>query len=401
MLENKKFTLLISFLLAFALWFYVVGQMNPVTKKTYRDIPIVLTNEQSLSDSGLAVLGTSDDSLRVTLSGKRDVISKMSKADVTAYVDLTGAAEGKNKLTIDLKIPDDVEVVNQSLNDIEVSVEERVVKTKDVRVVYKGEHLSGEEPATIKVDPEDVRVSGAKSLVEKVAYVKAELSAADISEELTSVTSALSPVTHGGSVVEGITLSDARCTVTCIIFKTKKVSLRVPVKDDSQDRYTRTTSYPESITVKGPDNILAGLESVSAKEIDITGLTDNTRIPIEVELPENVQAADKDRDLSLTVKVTKAKKKAKAKGVKSFTFTRDDVELRNAGTGFEIKQDSFEVQISGTDEELSEIRSSDIKLYADMSGLGEGTHDVAVSAECAKKHTDIAVIPSKLTAVSE
>ena len=117
MFENKKFNLIISFVIAFALWFYVVGLTNPTTKKTYRNIPIMLTNEQTLNDNGLAVLNVSDDSMRVTISGKRDVVSKLSKADIVATCDLTDAAEGSNKLSIDLKIPEGIALESVHLSD--------------------------------------------------------------------------------------------------------------------------------------------------------------------------------------------------------------------------------------------------------------------------------------------
>ena len=401
-MNDKKLNLVLAFVLACALWFYVVGQMNPVTRKTYRDIPIMLTNEQTLSDNELAVISTSEDSLRVTLSGKRDVIGKLSKADITATVDLSYVAEGRNKLTIDLKIPDNVEVLNQSLNEITVNVEERVTKTKDVRVRYRGDYPEGGEPATLKIDPETVKVSGAKSIVEKVAYVRADVNASEISDELTSVSSALTAVTSGGSAVNGVSLSESMCRVTSIIYGTKEVKLVVPVKDESKDKYTRNTSYPSKVKVKGPAGLIGGLSSVSAEEIDITGVTENKVLPITLDLPEGVQATEDTGELKLTVKVSRSKKKAaSAKSVKSFTFTGDDVEVRNAGAGkAEVRQDSIEVQISGTEEQLSQIRSSDILLYVDLSGEDENTSEAVVNAECSKECSDIAVIPSRVTIVS-
>ena len=156
------------------------------------------------------------------------------------------------------------------------------------------------------------------------------------------------------------------------------------------------------MTVKGPSGLLGGLEEVSAKEVDITGVTDNRQLPLTLDLPDGIQAAEKTGDLRMTVRVSKAKKKVKtAKEVKSFTYTGDDVEIRNAGEkDLRVKQDSIEVQIYGTEEQLSEIRSSDIKLYVDLSEADEDASDLTVKAECGKDCADIAVIPSRVTVVS-
>lgn len=403
MLENKKVNLVISFILAFALWFYVVGQMNPPTKKTYRDIPIMLVNEQTLYDNSLAVLSRSDDSMRVTVSGRRDVINKLSKADIVATVDLSDAAEGNNKLSIDLKIPENVEIDNQSINDITVNVEERITKTKDIRVQYTGTFESDAEPATVKLDPETVKVSGAKSIVEKVSFVKASVDAEVLSEELGSATSTLTAVTSGGSPVNGVTLSRDKCKITSIIYNTKTVKLVVPVKDDSKDNYTRHVSYPKSITVKGPASDLSEIVEVTAAEIDITDLKENKKILIVPELPDNVDVADKDKSLAVTVKVSKSKGKAsKEKETKTFTFTEDDVEIRNSeNEAYAVKAESLEVQITGTSEQLSKIKSSDIVLFVDLKSHTEETFEIDITAECSRTYSEIAVIPSKATIITE
>lgn len=404
MLANKKFNLVLSFLLAFALWFYVVGQMNPTTKKTYRYVPIMLTNEQTLNDNGLAVLKVSDDTLRVTVSAKRDVMSKLSSADIVATVDLTDAAEGKNKLPIDMKIPENVEIDNQSINDVEITVEERVTKTKDVVVEYTGTYPENEEPATVKVDPETVQVSGAKSLVDKVSHVRAEIKAADVADELSSFTTNLTAVTSGGSEVQNISLSSGKCKVTAILYKTKKVKVVVPIKDNSSDNYTRSTSYPKTILIKGPSDVLSAVKEISSEELDITGITENQKLEVLPVLPAGTQLAGKNKVITVTLKVSKAKKKkvAATREVKSFTFTEDDIEIVNDVAGaYSADRESLEVQVYGTKEQLALITSSAIRIYVDAEGQEADKISLPVKAECSEAHSAIDVIPSTITLTRE
>ncbi len=305
MLENKKSRFVISFILAFALWFYVVGQLDPVTRKTYRGISITLTNEQSLSDSGMAVVSASDESLRVTVSGKRNAVSRLSKADIVATVDLTNAAEGANKLPIDLKIPENIEIDNQSLNEITVNVEERVTETRDVRVYYTGEYHEESEPETIRTDPEIVKISGARSIVDKVAYIRAEIDAAEMPEELNSSVSALTPVTVVGTEAENISMSDTQCKVTSIMCRMKEVSLKVKVTDKSDDKYTRQTSCQNRIMIKAAPELIDAVGEITAKPVDITGIKEDTSISVEPVLPDGVYAADADKDIKMKVTVSK------------------------------------------------------------------------------------------------
>ena len=307
MLENRKSRFVISFILAVALWFYVVGQLDPVTKKTYRGITISLANEQSLSDNGMAVLDASDDSLRVTVSGKRNAISRLSKADIVATVDLTNAAEGANKLPIDLKIPENIEIDNQSLNEITVNVEERITETKEVKVTYTGDYQEDMEPTTIKTDPEAVDVSGAKSIVDKVSYVKAEIATDEMPDELSSSASMLTAVNSTGKAVENVSLSSTQCKVTSIMYGLKSVKLHVPVTDNSNDGYKRTVSCQSKIKIKGPAADLAKIKKIEAEAVDITNVRINTKITVVPILPEGIYVADKDKEITLTVEASKTK----------------------------------------------------------------------------------------------
>ena len=120
-------------------------------------------------------------------------------------------------------------------------------------------------------------------------------------------------------------------------------------------------------------------------------------------LPDDVQIADKDKDIALTVKVSKSsKKQLKEKDVKSFTFTEDDIQINNAENAeYSVQQGNIEVQVTGTEEQLEKIRSSDIVLNIDLSGHEEDSFGTEINAECLKTCSDIAVIPSKVTVVKE
>ena len=137
---------------------------------------------------------------------------------------------------------------------------------------------------------------------------------------------------------------------------------------------------------------------MSCASVDITNLKENQKIQLSPILPDDIQVADKDKDIALTVKVSKAKQKQlKAKNIKSFTFTEDDVVIDNAGdTGYNISQESIEVQITGTEEQLETIRSSDIVLRIDAAGHEENSFEADIHAECLKTCSEIAVIPSRV-----
>ena len=123
MLNNKKFNIVLSLIIAVGLWAYVIGETNPTDTRTFRDIPITFVNGEVLANSNLAVLEASADTMNVTLSGTRSNINKISEKDITAVVDLADAAKGTNELKINVRVPDNVEIEDKSINKVTVVVE--------------------------------------------------------------------------------------------------------------------------------------------------------------------------------------------------------------------------------------------------------------------------------------
>jgi YbbR domain-containing protein len=94
--------------------------------------------------------------------------------------------------------------------------------------------------------------------------------------------------------------------------------LNVPVKNDSDDSYERTYTVPETIVIKGSKDLINKTGSLTAKEIDVSYLYEDTEIPLEYELPEGVYVAKGYEGYVLNVKVTeKAKEDTEDNGENS------------------------------------------------------------------------------------
>ncbi len=90
-----------------------------------------------MANSNLAVLEASADTMNVTLSGTRSNINKISEKDITAVVDLADAAKGTNELKINVRVPDNVEIEDKSINKVTVVVENSKSKEVDIDVDYQ------------------------------------------------------------------------------------------------------------------------------------------------------------------------------------------------------------------------------------------------------------------------
>ena len=77
MLKNKNINIILAVIIAIALWAYVLGDVNPITKITVSDVPITFTNVETLEYSERTILEQSHDTIDITVSGPRTEVTKV------------------------------------------------------------------------------------------------------------------------------------------------------------------------------------------------------------------------------------------------------------------------------------------------------------------------------------
>jgi YbbR domain-containing protein len=393
MLNSRKSKIIISLIVAIVLWAYVVGEVDPTIKKTYHSVPIKYTNEQALTEKGMAVASYGKKEMSVTLSGKRSLFTRMNADDLYAQVDLSNAAVGTNELSVELNVPGTLESTHQSLTKVVVKVERRVSSKKEVRVSYMGNYSGAEEPTTLSVNPASITVSGAKSLVQKVSYVRATVQKKQLSGSAKSVTASLTPVDSKGYEVRHVTLSQKTVQITAALYKTKSVKLKVPVTDTSEDSSKKTYDAPDRISIKGPASKLSKITEIKAKTIDISDVDKDKSIKIEPILPDGIKLATDSSGLMLDVHVKNDRYE------KTFTFNGTEITLKDLGDDYNAQAatDSVKVDVSGSSKKIEDLKKSDITLTAGAGDLKEGTHDLQIEASCPLKDAELTLSPQTVS----
>jgi YbbR domain-containing protein len=305
MTRNNKVNIALSLLIAICGWIYVMYNVDPTTTRTFKDVPVTFTHEDVLTSQGIALKSTNNSKITVTVEGKRSSINKMSADDVQAIADLSEAGKGENTIDLSIKIPSKISVVSESESSITVNVESLDTKEVPARVEYKTESSSDSEPILDGNSKEMFIVSGAKSLVSKVKYVRIPVEEAKLSTTSKTFNVSLEAVDNKGDVLSHVTVRPAKTSVTVSKGVTKEVTLKVKVKNPDDENYKRIYQVPDTVTIKGTQSAVDEVESITTEEIDLSEVTSAGTIPIECILPDGVQLANDSLDLKLTVNVTK------------------------------------------------------------------------------------------------
>ena len=396
MLRNKRFTLVLAFLIAVALWAYVLGEVDPERRITIRNVPIVYTNEAALEDAGLVITSADHDKVDVSFSARRSIANKISEDDFRAIVNLSGLTRGDNVVELSVTRPSSITLDSISPQYITITTENSVSVEKEIEIVYSNQ-VANKEPMITQLSTETVTVSGAESAVDKVDRVVADVDSSRITEESNAITVALVALDEEGEEVTEAHLSETNVTVTAIMMNTKKVSLSVPVKGMESGSITRTIDVPEEVTIKGPSETLEWIDSVECKEIDLTDVYVDSTIDLEPVLPYGVQLAYESIDPEMRVKVFNASEV-------SFEFDETDITVTgvNENTTVTIEDVSIVVTAKGTLSAIGSLTKDDLIITADVTGLYNGSHTVQLNITTNVEGVDIAESdPSSVVIVLE
>ena len=378
MLKSKKFNIILAIIAAVALWAYVLGDVNPDTTGTIRNVPVTFANEESLNAEGLTILSASATEVSIHVSGRRNDVNRAEASDFSVVCDVEGLRMGETTVRLTVTGPEDIEIERLSDDRVTVNVDELITAEKDIEVVVSGEIGSDEEPYIVETSSSSVQVTGARTLVNKTDRINATVQLSEISREMKTLYAVLTPVDESGNEVPDVDLSQDRINVTAVMMMKKTVDLEVPITDLHGGGYERTVDAPLTIVIKGTEEALAQVDSISCEPLDLTEVTEDATIAVEPILPEGIRVSSESENLAVKVTV-------KPLTTATFSFDEGDIRIINGDGSYTYILSPVEIQVeaSGTQSVISELTAADFSLTVDAANLTEtGTMTVPVTVTC-------------------
>ncbi len=384
MLQNKRFTLVLAFIIAVALWAYVLGEVDPERSITIRDIPITYTNEAALEDAGLVITSVDYDNVDASFSAKRSIANKISEEDFHAIANLSGLTWGDNVVELSITKPSSITLDSVSPQYITITTDNYVAVEKEIDIEFSNQ-IENKEPMITQLSSDTITVSGAESVVSKVDRVVAEVDASRITEESNAISVALKALDADGAEVAEANLSESNVTVTAVMMNTKTVKLSVPIKGQDSGSITRDVDVPEEVTIKGSSDLLEWIDSVECKEIDLSEVYVDTTIILEPVLPYGVQLASASMNPEMQVIVYNASEV-------SFEFDETDITVTGVSEYTTVTIEDVEILVTakGTFSAIGSLTKKDLVITADVTGLYSGSHTVELKITSKVPGVDIA-----------
>lgn len=378
LLESKHFLKVISVVIAFLLWLYVIQVENPTFYVSISGIPVRFENENILTERGLVVTSRSEDSVTIRVEGKRQSVSSLDKDSVVISVDLKEISQpGTYSLKASVVFPDNTStVVNKNVPKIKITVEELKENQQAVRFETSGTAKDGYYPV-IDHTGVTVNVDAPGSIMSEIAGAKAVIDINGADKDI-DAEAQVQLYDSSGNIINSkyVSVTPATVNIHCAVYPIKEIavewketgSVGVPVK---------LTPSVKTVKIAGPQAMLDSISKLNLGTIDMTKLIpdDNImRFPLDTlkEL-EGLYIVD-----DITVITLTATFNPDSSGKTEASFDVKNVEFINVPYGLEAElvMPAITVKVFADDASLEGFGAENIRIVADLDGYSEGEYEV-------------------------
>jgi YbbR domain-containing protein len=376
--KKKKYGIipkLLCLLLAFGIWIYVTYVDSPEYEETFNLVPVQLEGVSELeSSSGLYVYSGYDNTVNVTVTGRRSVINQITSDSITLYADVSSLNdEGRNTVSISADLPAGIVLSSLSADSINVYVGEKDEVVLSVKPVAREMIISSSlRVGDLTPEYDTVTVTGPREVIETLDYASADVYAGNsiISESIT-VTSQLTILDKDGNTITNpyVKLSRTEVNVDVPVYTTKTLKTAVNYKYGYfNSSNTNITIEPSTIEVEGDPKELDSMTEFVVGTIDEKSFKNNGSVSIKISDTDTVSVVDD---------VTTAVVTVEHKGTSLKTLSLTDIRLSGASDGkYELMDKELSVTLRGPGQTLANLTASNVYATVDVSGYSSSTTSI-------------------------
>ena len=383
----------ISILVAIAIWLYVdVGQATNV-KTEVHDIPVEFSGENSvLADRNRMLLSGYDTTIDLSLEGPRSTLMKMDKNQIRIVADTSGITEtGVQSLSYSVYYPDNVSrnsitILRASAYSVTVTVGELSTKTIPIQCAIVGSVADGFFSEPVRINPSELVLRGQRDDLINVSYAKIELEASDAETDVVQTLDYKLYDYNDIEVVNENIRTDVKTVQAMLPIKTTKTVPLVINFEEAPGSTTATmmcTLAPaSSVVLTGARDTLAAIDSIVLDTIYLQDLEPYQSFEYNLSAPEGVTLPEDVQKVTATIVVS---------GVSERTVSVSDFRFINVMEGYTATAvtEELEILIRGLSDAVEQVQPEDLVITANLSDITrEGNYTVPVQVSL-PDHPDV------------
>ncbi len=405
LLYNKRFTVILSVVIAFAMWLGITMTQNPIRTQTFTDVTAAITIDgTAAAEMGLGIVSdVASQKFTVTVSGPNYAVSSLKTDDFilsaslvdinsagTYSLDIVGVSNSeKTGYTFTTISPSTIDVIVDYIDVKEFNVTPKLIG------VSATDGLVAETPVISDSQQSTITIKGPRTTMDKIASVG---TLAEVNKTMESSQTFDSDVvlydsndkiiyryTADGTVYDAndnvitnsyLTLSYTTAKVTQPISKKATISCKAVFTNLPEGISESDISYKidqNKVTVIGTPEVVDKLETLTLSTIDFRKVSTASNVfevspslPDGVKLLESIDYFTVDIDVSNYTEKVLEVKNVRCTGLAANLKAKTDSKIRN-------------VKICGPKDVIENIKTSDLYAVIDLTDKSAGDHTVEVT----------------------
>ena len=381
--RSKVVRIVISILVAIAMWLYVDLERAPERTMTIRDIPVEFSGENTtLADKNLMLLSGYDITIDLKIRGPKRELVKMNRDNVRVIASTSSIdSVGVHQLDWTVSFPDgvvrtNVSVEKASLSQITVTVGELYTKEVPVECHVVGEVAEGYFTGDVVLDPEVLTLRAQRDDLLNVSCAKLTV---DISGATRSVVQTVDVqlYDYDGNPVEN---SNIRTNTSLIqakvpVLTTREVELAVEFSGvpGAAMNSIKCDITPKTVRLNGEADVLDSIDKLVLATLHVDDLELHQQNSYVVTPPDGTWLVNGNEVATADITL---------EGIEEKSLTATSIEFDKLPSGlYAIAPDGgLTVRLWGLSEEIEAVTAENLRVIADMSAVtGQGTVTVPVT----------------------
>lgn len=388
---THNFTLkMISLLLALVLWMIVTNLENPEQTKTI-DLPVTRINEELIRENDKTFEVIEGNSVTITVRARQSVLRHLTAEDFEAVADFSNLTfTGAIPIQITpLHYSGQVSIINGNNAVMKVVIEELASVDKMVTSRCEGSVISSKALGSITVEPDMIRIEGAKTTIDSIGSVYAVVNISGLDEDTVFT---VSPTLYdtAGNVLDStdLTFSEDKLKVNVELKDTKMVPVRWKINASAAEGYgIQSMDYsPTEVRIAGSPDALKKIGEIVIDDYNIDELTEN------FEMTQDLEEIVTDMGFTLvnpdTDGTVKAVIKVAAYDKISGTVPFESVRLTGASDQYKYslaQEEPITYFLYGMNSDIATLDKAQLRFSVDVTDLTEGLATVPLKMETSQK----------------
>lgn len=378
-LSRRLWMKLLSFLLAILLWNYVITSNTAITRtKTVSGLEGYVSGQSTLATYGLALRDDPAemiDGVTVRLQVPQASFGKVSSENIQVTLDLSSVrAAGTQEVALKAStttgrvvdiIPEKVSLTFEQLDSRSIPVSVQFAEGEDSDKWYN----------VTRTNPVNITVSGAGSVVQRIAQAKVFVDAPDENGAFIR-TEPYVLLDNEGNEISGAMLTKSSSSITLMAeaYPTKELPVSKLVEDVVSGKpaegyeVSSITIQPENITVAADQELLDGISELKIEPVSVDGMDQSFSATARIPLLSNFKYVSTEQ-VYVTIGISE-----EAIGAWIDNTTLNFIGKAD-GLTLEWSGNPIRVHVSGSRSDVEALMESGVEVSVDLSGLAAGEYD--------------------------